>query len=243
MTAPNGYIIWSGASLIDGAPIVAIATGCNPRGSANRKTGAMIQTWILRADVSPVDAIKTGADVSICGDCLERGELGKRRSCYVNVGQAPLAVWRAYRRGSYSIAPDVAAIGSGRAVRIGSYGDPCAVPVTVWRALVSGASLSTGYTHGWRYSPELAALCMASSSSLQDAESARAQGFRVFRIRRADEPLMPRESVCPASAESKASGITCADCGACNGNATSRRGSIAIIAHGSGASHFARRAS
>ena len=230
MTKPNGYILWRGASLIDGAPVVAIVTGC-AGSSSNRKTGAMLQTWILRADVSPVDAVRTGADYSICGNCPERGDgHGKARACYVNVGQAPLGIWRAYRRGSYDHAPiALSAIGSGRAVRVGSYGDPAAVPMAVWQALISRASMSTGYTHQWKTAPALAALCMASASSLQDAEQARALGFRVFRIRRADDPLMARESVCPASTESAVDDITCSKCGACNGASSGRRGSSSAL--------------
>jgi hypothetical protein len=42
---PNGVILWEGASAIDGAPIVVIATGLK-RGSRNGKTGAQVQTFI-----------------------------------------------------------------------------------------------------------------------------------------------------------------------------------------------------
>ena len=45
----SGFIIYEGPSQIDGAPIVAIAT----LKSRNRKNGAMIQTWILRAYMHP----------------------------------------------------------------------------------------------------------------------------------------------------------------------------------------------
>ena len=68
----NGYILWEGASLIDGAPIVVIATGFASR-STNRKTGGMVQTYILRRDIDPVSAVQSGDDASICGDCPHRG--------------------------------------------------------------------------------------------------------------------------------------------------------------------------
>ena len=55
----NGYILWEGASLIDGAPIVVIATGFASR-STNRKTGGMVQTYILRRDIDPVSAVQSG---------------------------------------------------------------------------------------------------------------------------------------------------------------------------------------
>ena len=52
MPNPNGRILYEGPSMLDGAPIVVIATGFAER-SGNDKTGAMIQTWILRADIPP----------------------------------------------------------------------------------------------------------------------------------------------------------------------------------------------
>jgi hypothetical protein len=72
----NGVIIYEGPSVIDGAPIVAIATGFKSP-SSNDKTGTMIQVWILRADIAPHEAQKTGADESICGDCPMRPLLVK----------------------------------------------------------------------------------------------------------------------------------------------------------------------
>ena len=69
----NGVIIWEGASAIDGAPIRVIATGLKTS-SHNAKTGDLIQTWILRADMTPQEAVDSGADESICGGCPHRGD-------------------------------------------------------------------------------------------------------------------------------------------------------------------------
>ena len=85
----NG-IIYKGASLLDGKPIVVIATYSD----RNTKTGKVVQTYILRSDIDPREASKTGADFSICGDCTMRGEtttyperkIAKGRRCYVNLG-------------------------------------------------------------------------------------------------------------------------------------------------------------
>ena len=45
----NSYVVWEGASLIDGSPIVLILTGfVSP--SLNRKTGKLIQSWILQQE-------------------------------------------------------------------------------------------------------------------------------------------------------------------------------------------------
>ena len=49
-------IIYQGPSLLDGLPIVAIATYSDK----NTKTGKVLQTYIMRSDISPLDASKTG---------------------------------------------------------------------------------------------------------------------------------------------------------------------------------------
>ena len=245
MAKPNGAIIWQGASKLDGSPIVVIATGIRGT-SANVKTGAMVQTWILRSDVSPMDAVKQGLDGAICGDCKHRGvrtadlaAWAKPRTCYVTVIQAPRSVYAAYRRGVYPImtADLVSLLTAGRPVRLGAYGDPAAVPTDVWTALVSRSPKHTGYTHQWRTADSLRGLCMASVDSHAEYLEARADGWRTFRVRSAAEPLAPREIICPASHERPLT--SCDACGLCNGaTADDRRATIAIIAHGSGAASF-----
>jgi len=259
MSKPNGYVLWSGASLIDGAPVVAIVTG-TASGSTNRKTGAMLQTYILRSDVEPTEAVRLGLDGSICGDCPHRGvpnvppglraagltlEPGQvpalsGRTCYVNVGQGPLGVYRAYKRGNYPAAyapasglESMADIARGKLVRLGTYGDPAAVPVGVWRVLLRHATGHTGYTHQWRKAPQLRDLCMASADSFADLAEAHSAGWRTFRVAtpRDGDARFPAEVVCPASAEAGKK-LTCAECLACCGAATGRRGSIVIQAHG-----------
>ena len=100
---PLGYIAWKGRSRIDGRPIVVIINKID-EASANDKTGALIQSFILRSDVPPMEAIHTGTDRSICGDCEHRPILAKqtgRPPCYVAVWQAPRSVYDAYKRGRY----------------------------------------------------------------------------------------------------------------------------------------------
>lgn len=233
----NGYILWEGASLLDGAPIVVIATGFASR-STNRKTGGMVQTYILRRDIDPVSAVNSGHDASICGDCPHRGtsdgQRNKGRTCYVNVGQGALAVYRAYKRGTY---PQWDGYGAtGHKVRLGTYGDPAAVPVHIWQSLLHGSTGHTGYTHQWR-SPAfsyLKPLCMASADSPADALLAQSMGWRTFRVGMWGEVERDRaglnESLCPAS-EQAGKKLTCDTCLACDG-ASGRRGSIFIPAHG-----------
>ena len=235
MNKPNGMILWQGASRIDGAPIVAIVVGLSSD-STNSKTGAMLQTYILRADMEPTEAIKSGNDASICGDCPHRGDgTGKARTCYVNVGQGALAVYRAFQRGKYPMATaeQSAAAGNARVVRLGTYGDPAAVPVSVWETLTSRAVAHTGYTHAWRgIGAGYAHLLMASADSLSDKVQAMAAGFRTFRVvMRGETARVAGEAVCPASAEAGKK-LTCITCKACNGTATARKSSIVIQAHG-----------
>jgi hypothetical protein len=234
---PNGFI------LHETDDIVVIATGFRRR-SANPKTGDMIQVWILPRAVNPVEAVKTGADAAVCFDCKHRGIAGKGRTCYVRVANAPLGVWKAYARGMYSrldIA-DYAQAFSGRKVRFGAYGEPVLIPVHIVAEIARVASGHTGYTHQWKqpvYAP-YRAFVMASCDTPQDYLDAKSAGWRTFRVRTAESPLMPREIACPASEES-GKRTTCADCKLCSGaRANDPRKDISIIAHGSGAKKFAQ---
>jgi hypothetical protein len=140
-------IIYDGPSAYDGKPIVVIATWSK----RNTKTGGVLQTYILCRDTDPRDASKSGADSTICGACPHRGtptddperKIAKGRTCYVNLGQGVLIAWRSYQRGVYPIATDVdsrKALGRGRVVRIGTYGDPAACPSHVWDELAEAQS-------------------------------------------------------------------------------------------------------
>jgi hypothetical protein len=246
----NGLVIYRGPSMLDGAPIVAIATGLG-KASTNAKTGAMVQIWIMREDVSPRDAVNSGADSSVCGDCVHRGSVvdGKNvnRSCYVTIIHAPRNVWSSYHRGIYpfagwetgSLESDLESLFEGRAVRLGAYGDPAAVPMRIWDAVTKHAAYFTGYTHQWKRFPELARYCMASCDSELERELARVLGFRAFRVRRMLEPTLPGEVKCPASAE-MGKKTNCNACRACGGLSAKARADIVIVAHGSPATHFER---
>ena len=61
----------------------------------------MIQTYILRDDIDPLSAIASADDYSICGNCRHRKQADGSRSCYVNIGQSVMSVWRAYQAGRY----------------------------------------------------------------------------------------------------------------------------------------------
>ena len=230
-------IFYDGPSMLDGMPIVGIATGFG-KGSNNTKTGrGLIQTWILRSDISPTDAVHSGADESICGQCPHRGRLENgrnvERSCYVTVFQAPLVIWKAYKRGIYEHVDesDLPAKFKGLGVRLGAYGDPAAIPFTYWEEMISKASFHTGYTHQWRDYPEFNSLCMASCDNTSDRAQAKMLGFRTFRIKSASEPRLNTEVICPASAE-MGNKLTCDTCKACSGLMGKARADIVIDVHG-----------
>jgi len=231
----NGAVIFEGPSILDGAPIVVVVTGLADS-SANSKTGAMLQTWILRADVDPAQALKSGDDASICGACPHRPKVdaaGKRtRTCYVRM-QAPPSVWKAYRRGSYPRATDIASLGEERKVRLGSYGDPAAVPFDVWAQLVSLADGHTGYTHQVAhpaFDTRMLLLCMVSADTEAELRAAESIGARAFHVRPVGAPLPSRVAQCPAAAEAGKRTV-CAACMLCGG-ASVRARSISIEAHG-----------
>ncbi len=226
-------IIYRGPSRIDGKPIVVVAT----YSGRNTKTGAVTQTYILCEDINPLEASKTGADASICGDCPLRGtptadperKIAKGRRCYVNLGQGVLIVWRAYHKGVYPDAQDPAsraAIGRGRVVRVGTYGDPAAVPDAVWTELLAEADTWTAYTHQKPWRPDIA---MQSADSLEEARGHWTAGRRTFRVITGLEDLdTAQEVLCPASKEAGRR-VQCAACRLCKGSARGK--SIAIVEH------------
>ncbi len=227
---PNGVILYRGRSLLNGERIVVVATGLVNK-SDNPKTGRMIQTYILHDRVDPMTAKMKGLDEAVCGDCPHRAG-----SCYVNVVQGPLSVFKALKRGRYPKYNHArhARYFAGRKLRLGTYGDPAAVPLAVWEGLAPLVSAWCGYTHQWRScDPGLARFCMASCDTAGQLHEAWARGWRTFRVRRADEPLQAGEFTCPASAEA-GKRLTCEECKACSGaKSGGRNASPSIIFHGS----------
>lgn len=232
----TGIILYEGPSAIDGAPIVAIANRIVAN-SANAKTGAMIQTFIIRSDVHPTRALKSGQDESICGDCPQRPFKGGK--CYVDVAKSVASVYGAYERNRYArpgIDYDPALLPElfdGLAFRLGTYGDPAAVPFQIWRAATLRAAKITGYSHQWR-NPRFQAfalLCMASCESESDQLLASACGWRTFRAKRSKETKTISEIGCPAAKENGAR-TSCDKCGLCAGNTSTSKKDIVINLHG-----------
>ena len=130
--------------------------------------------------------------------------------CYVLTAQAPAMVWKT----EY---PDMADVEPSKyAVRLGAYGNPDSVPIEVNRAIIAmGNGKHTGYTHNWRTCDQAyAEILMASVDSEAEALEAQARGWRTFRVKGPDEPLLPNEMQCVEQTK----GVQCAPCGICCGN-------------------------
>jgi hypothetical protein len=219
---PSGYLLHE--STIDGKPYIAIAT----LNSENRKTGDMVQIWFLLRDVSPVDAVQSGLDAStVCKDC----PFASGNGCYVNVGQAPLSVWRGFHRGIYPVLNpvDYSTVFAGRKIRFGAYGNPSLLPVSIVKAIASVSAGWTGYFHDWKTNPfaaEYAKYFMASTETESSFRMAQSLGFRTFHA----SPVQPVDSM---ECLSETKGIACAVCKLCAGLSKARLPSIWINPHGS----------
>lgn len=226
-----GALFYSGPSMLTGDPIVGVLTGLEG-GSHNPKTGPIAQAWIIRPDVAPQEAKRQNIDNAVCGDCQLRGRDGKDSGCYVPAWIAPNNVYRTLDQYPRVTWPELQAVVEGRMVRLGAYGDPAAIPFEVWRALLTTVDSWIGYTHAWRRAdPRFKALVMASVDSLDELIIAGLAGWRTFRIRRQNEPLVAgAEFVCPASDEAGFR-TTCQACRLCRGTSSPAR-SVAIYPHG-----------
>ena len=143
MKKANSYLLHKG--VIDGESYLIIAT----MHSNNSKTGDMVQICILLEDTDPVAGVLSGLDAqTICQGCpFASGE-----GCYVNLGQSPLSIWKAYHRGNVPFlrVKDYPVMFSGRKVRFGSYGNPTLIPLRIVQRIASIADGFTGYFHNWR---------------------------------------------------------------------------------------------
>jgi hypothetical protein len=206
-------IAYEGNSLLNGDPIALILTDS----STNRKTGTMIQSWIIPAK----DSVMVN-DVAVCGDCpLREG------ACYVTKFFAPNNIQKTYWRGGYEKL-DTRWLRN-EVLRIGSWGDPAAIPYDVWADLLRRTHLPerfTGYTHQWRTcDTRFATICMASVETLEDAELAHSMGYKTFRVKSKEEAKQPNETECL----NRTVGLSCKNCLLCN----TTSGDIVIDVHGS----------
>jgi hypothetical protein len=203
---PTGFVLHRGT--VSGRKFVSVVT----LATENRKTGDMAQIWFLLEDTDPVRAVLERIDMrTICRGCPFAGGSG----CYVNVGQAPLSVWKAFHRGSYpTLAPeDFGRVFSGRKVRFGAYGNPTLLPLPLVERIARNSAGWTGYFHDWKDNPKAAdygRFFMASTETQSSFRAAIAAGFRVFHV----SPEKPEGTV---ECLSDAAGMTCEKCRLCDG--------------------------
>lgn len=235
-----GLVLWRGKSLLDNNPIAVIATGIFGK-SENRKTGELVQTYILRTDISPELARRLGKDKSICGDCKHK----ENNTCYVNLCHGPIPVFNAFHNNKYrEFVSGDEQLFTDKKVRFGAYGDPAAVPVEVWEEISKISAGFVGYTHQWnnkKCDQRLKHFCMASVDSIRgydkEYENAKKLGWRTFRVygtlKQEDfkSVLKSGEIICPASKEG---GLltNCKKCLICSGTSKPKVKDIMIPFHG-----------
>lgn len=232
----KGFILEHFNSPFNGDDCVAILT----LNSQNRKIGIGVpQVWILNAEISPIDAVNSGRDESICGDCIHRKQADGSRSCYVNIGQAPLSIWRAYKANKYKLLWQYSELEhavQGRTIRWGAYGDPAILSHDLVDYLNRCAANHTGYTHQWRhdFAQPFKGVFQASVDTAQEFIEASRMGWKTFNVlakSRDQESLSQTPGIqCPNAINPN---ITCSACHLCNGSSQH----IWITAHGNGAKH------
>ena len=246
---PKSSIIYSGPSMIDGSPIVVVAIVK----SSNAKTGpTMLQTYVIRSDIDPLTASKTGQDYAICGNCIHRGKptldpkkkQAIERSCYVTLYHGPLVVYKGFKRGIYPTATqqEIKRLGADRMVRLGTYGDPLAVPASVWDDLLSDSLGHTGYSHQHGLVTGDYSKVMISADTPEQAAMFHVKQLRTFRVipvstwvDKGKAALLKSEILCPAS-EEMGKVTTCDKCKLCAGGTVGK--SIAIVSHGTSRNMF-----
>ena len=255
----NTFEVWRGNSLIDDAEIVVLMSGIT-RKSINGKTLDMIQISIVRTDVSPLEAVQTGLDRSICGDCKLREIIAKSENldnkCYVDKTRGIGGTWQSWNSGKVAkMSPLDASIlisqlkqcncekphkrkqscsNKSLGVRFGSYGDPASVPVHVWndiRSVFKG--MSTSYTHRWdNPNVQLQGFTMASIDSQTHPDIHKAIDYANSLGYRTYRVLAKGETLRPDEMLCpEANGKTnCANCGLCSGNQRPKTPNIEIPA-------------
>ena len=180
--------------------------------------------------MDPVKSVKTGHDAkTVCAGC----PFASGNGCYVNVGQSPLSIWRAYKRGTYGklLPKDYGQFFRGKTVRFGAYGNPSLIPLAIVKAIASASNAWTGYFHNWKeMRPAMARAYgqyfMVSTETEESRCKADGAGLRYFHV----SPNKPSNAI---ECLSDAKGITCEKCKLCAGLSKSRLPSVWINPHGS----------
>lgn len=223
----NSAILYEGVSHIDNVtPIVCVITGLNF--SSNSKTGNVLQTYIIRQDIKPTDAVKMGLDGAICGTCKFSGGNG----CYVNIGNAPTQIYKAYKAGKYKHISklDLLRI-KGRVIRLGSYGEITAIPYIIVHNIVKACKSHLGYTHRWNeIDKKWSKYLMASVDNIFEKRIAKDMNYRCFETLTSIDNLQEKSVICPATSFGGFK-ANCDTCGLCSGTKVNAK-DIGVVLHG-----------
>ena len=142
---------------------------CIERSSSNSKTGDMVQLAILPIDNKPTEALKT-RQLPNCSSCA------MTTSCYVNTVSLNDMYKKTVNQAVSAIPKQLRA-----PVRLGSWGDPGLLPLSLLQQLTGAAGSHTGYTHLWQdIAPSYSQVLMASIDHL----SAKQQGLTIDQLKR-----------------------------------------------------------
>ena len=215
--------------IYENSKIVAIATS----DSANRKTGKGIQIWILDRTMHPSESRKSGNDAkSQCKGC----PLASYSGCYV-MDMPLISIYKKWQAGGYRTLKlnsrkwnEFFAVPY---VRLGAYGNPSCLPISIVASISRLAERVTGYFHDWQLMSEDRARSygrfLMASTHPATYRAAKAIGLRTFTTgKMASVGSYGIECL----ADSK--GITCAECGLCDGTQRNRatRPDVWINPHG-----------
>ena len=198
--------------------------------SDNEKTGNMSQIYIIRNDMKPSDALKTGNDDLICGTCKHRNT-----TCYVNVGTGVNSIYKSWLNGNYEPL-DYKIMKykiKNNFVRFGAYGDPVYIPIELVDFISKNCKGWTGYSHQWQ-EPKFDAFkryFMASADNESEYQKSIDFGWRSYRVS-TNENTLNGEIMCPHDSESDTP-IQCVNCRLCDGLGRHKNArNIAVIVHG-----------
>jgi|TARA_B110000211_G_scaffold107078_1_gene124289 hypothetical protein len=145
------------------------------------------------------------------------------RDCYVLVFQAPLAVYKCWKRGGYpTLTPKQAQKRLAyKVVRLGSYGDPVHIPKWKLDIILKFTLRITGYTHQWKNKKyiEYKQYFMASVDTPKERLLAKSLGYRTFRVEPGTDDLDSNEVGCLSDKKVRGNKklVPCVDCGMCDG--------------------------
>ncbi len=245
----NSYVLYRGPSMLNGEPIVVIATGLK-KPSDNDKTGPMAQVWIFTDNgISPSWNFRLALDKAVCGtvQCVHR-LLG---TCYVDLPKSADSPFGKLLRGTHGVytTPEIF---RGYEVRFGAYGDPAAMPLSLIEEIAAVSRRWTGYTHQWsdpRVQPYRKYL-QASCDLSMDRRYAKRLGWFTYRVEfLGDDPTadpaldaeLPKEVMCPGQKGGKldadGEAIQCMTCLLCHGDSEGvhekqNRCDVLVRAHG-----------